>query len=198
MKTSKLSEKCLLFCSVLVKNCTLGSSRIIYRKEYPGKRSLLCLHTGFKYYNIFQVRNDLRGYSFSYVCIKVAASISKQVISTPSRDVLNRKTKIARRCSFCGEMGHNSRTCNYTNDFKSVERTLCPRCRGSGVIPCSLCNCYDSRSRQLFDEQAVASTFELANFSKLKFIYKGKNLRQVCTKCGGSALMVCPDCFGFV
>ncbi|GJD11615.1 hypothetical protein Gasu2_57440 [Galdieria sulphuraria] len=99
MKTHKLSVKCFLFCSLFVNKYTLCSStRIIYRQEYSVRKSLL-RYASFRCCNRSQLRNDLQGYSSGYLC-KVVAPISRKVISTPSRDFLDRKTKIARRCSF--------------------------------------------------------------------------------------------------
>jgi len=195
-RVSTLSMKCFVTSNsvVCVSDCFIGTFRI----RHSGTKSYFTS----KYPRLSpRKKQHLPGFLFQYVCT-IAKPISRQVLSNPSRQALETKTKITRRCSFCGELGHNSRTCNnnHIRDRQHIEK--CPRCRGSGVIPCPLCtsnHCYDQISNSSCEEHVLAaSTFELANFSKLKFVYKGKSRRQVCTKCGGSALTVCPDCFGLV
>lgn len=209
--------KCSLFFSSSNSRtvCCYASSSVCNKQIFPTTRrecsgissklyfTIVVFHIylqrkGYRYLDVLQMsRSTQTRSSVKYLC-KVVTPISRQIFSTPSRPVLDRKTKIARRCSFCGELGHNSRTCHNVSDRKRIEKTLCPRCRGSGVIPCPLCSCYDAKSIGTCENHTATSAFELTNFSKLKFIYKGRNMRQVCTKCGGSALMVCPDCFGFI
>eukprot|EP00871_Galdieria_phlegrea_P003544 jgi/Galph1/4190/GphlegSOOS_G2875.1 len=135
-------------------------------------------------YLLKTIRQSKKYYSY---CLLELVSKVVQTISIPH---------VQRKCSCCGMVGHNSRTCTNSSYYTKPHHTvICFYCKGAGVIPCPLCR-FQSQKRDVYKEQCIGGTYELTTFSKVEYVWKGKNLSQLCTKCGGSALLVCPYCYG--
>ncbi|GJQ09597.1 hypothetical protein GpartN1_g1388.t1 [Galdieria partita] len=140
----------------------------------------------------------------------------------------------ARKCSYCRQVGHNSRTCpdtletsifwttnkvsQSTRDSNSFGEVSCQRCNNAGVVTCLFCeqdfdeslSRNDSKSLKImktekssrmdsFEERQLNTSTYLANLGRLsRMTYRldGKTKVEVCIKCSGTTLMVCPRCRG--
>jgi hypothetical protein len=99
-------------------------------------------------------------------------------------------------------------------DSSRSEDSYCSRCNNAGVVNCVFCersctsfprdsigtsNSEKPTSFDAFKERQLKTSIYLANFGKLsKMTYKldGKTKVEVCVKCSGTSLMVCPRCQG--
>lgn len=99
----------------------------------------------------------------------------------------------ARRCSRCGEEGHNARTCKAEYFWQPKRRSAslkssspCTTCGGSGVLPCRNCQ-----------STVDGSSPTVQKLSSLSHSRQSQSRRsEVCRRCGGSSLIVCPTCIG--
>mmetsp|Transcript_9037 Transcript_9037/g.27168 ORF Transcript_9037/g.27168 Transcript_9037/m.27168 type:complete len:146 (+) Transcript_9037:149-586(+) len=104
------------------------------------------------------------------------------------------KCEVKRKCSRCGEEGHNARTCKAEffrvpkRKSTVVGKIRCPTCGGSGVLPCLSC--------QSPMETRTPSVQDLCSLSKFKYKMRGHLKSEICKQCGGSSLVVCPQCTG--
>mmetsp|Transcript_9920 Transcript_9920/g.20850 ORF Transcript_9920/g.20850 Transcript_9920/m.20850 type:complete len:312 (+) Transcript_9920:40-975(+) len=115
-----------------------------------------------------------------------------------------------RRCSRCGMLGHNSRSCKmeyFTTPKLASARRLqnnanpCARCGGAGVVSCTVCDGCSrltqvAASAQNASNMPAPPTAEIMSLSHLSYVYNGEGRSEICFKCGGSSLIVCPRCRG--
>lgn len=99
--------------------------------------------------------------------------------------------------------------------LNSFGDTVCERCNDAGVVSCVFCEQNFARNKDTnafettqvdtpgrldsFKERQLKTTTYLANLGRLsKMTYRldGKTKVEVCVKCSGTTLMVCPRCRG--
>eukprot|EP00871_Galdieria_phlegrea_P004980 jgi/Galph1/5483/GphlegSOOS_G4139.1 len=134
--------------------------------------------------------------------------------------------KERRKCSYCREYGHNSRTCGVVSPVSSIpirstravrwKRTfsqhgpgsVCKRCNNAGFVSCIFCN-QDESLEGVECSKNLSQTVErqirkekdmrltdLGKLSRMKYQLHGKTKTEVCVKCSGTTFMVCPSCRG--
>uniref|UniRef100_A0A7S0ZL53 CCHC-type domain-containing protein n=1 Tax=Timspurckia oligopyrenoides TaxID=708627 RepID=A0A7S0ZL53_9RHOD len=136
-----------------------------------------------------------------------ALSISSNNSTTTTNSNSTKLPSRGRRCSRCGQSGHNSRSCQQiyfqTNSFDKhrarIESRSCVRCKGAGVVACGVCNGCDKLFTTVLKGTIglpAPPTFEIMSLSHLSYVYRGEGRSEICFRCAGSSLVVCPDCRG--
>ncbi|GJD12089.1 hypothetical protein Gasu2_62020 [Galdieria sulphuraria] len=180
-------------------------------------------------------RNQLRLSLKIYGQVNKKGGSKRRVIFVEDTNKLLADKSIARKCSHCRQVGHNSRTCQdafvttvfwttsidsqSTRDRSSFGNVVCQRCKimqeSSTVFFCeqnvdSIVSRNESKNLEIietekssrldsFKEKQLKTSAYLANIGRLsRMTYKldGKTKVEVCVKCSGTTLMVCPRCRG--
>ncbi|KAA8499301.1 hypothetical protein FVE85_6886 [Porphyridium purpureum] len=120
-----------------------------------------------------------------------------------TRRISSKRAPVARRCSRCGDFGHNSRSCPHEYfqsrlPERSFESQHCAKCNGAGVVACGVCNGTQGLSVKSNPSMGVLAspTVRLMALSHMTYNYLGEGRSEICCCCGGSSLQVCPSCHG--